>query len=158
MVLHDANMTTLVVAPLDNLKHAGMYRNDSANNGTGTDWGLGVYSQVTSLPRNFSHRTVMVGGAGLTDTLAAYGALVMRIAGTNKSAAATADVVVNKLGYWTDNGAHVEILHTSPPTYRMCARGHWWAAGGGGAKQLSAQPHQCPLGVSGAVPQRRPMQ
>lgn len=67
--------------------------------GSGTDWELGVYSQVTSLPRNFTHRTLMVGGAGLTDTLATYGALVMRLAGTNKTAATTADVVVNKLGY-----------------------------------------------------------
>ena len=35
-----------------------------------------------------------------------YGALAMRLAGTNKTAALATDVVVNKLGYWTDSGAY----------------------------------------------------
>jgi hypothetical protein len=34
-----------------------------------------------------------------------YGALVQRLAKTNKTAALASDRVVNKLGYWTDSGA-----------------------------------------------------
>ena len=104
VVLHDAkNLTadpsrglaTLVVAPLDNLKHHGSYRNDT----TESSWELGVYSQVTSLPAGFTHRTLMVAGAGVTATMERYGALVQRLAKTNKSEAMSKDRVVNKLGY-----------------------------------------------------------
>jgi hypothetical protein len=35
-----------------------------------------------------------------------YGALAMRLAGTNRSAAVAKDLVVNYLGYWTDSGAY----------------------------------------------------
>ena len=51
VVLHDRKnltahptmgLTTLVVAPLDNVKHHGSFRNDTTN----SPWELGVYSQV----------------------------------------------------------------------------------------------------------------
>ena len=95
-------LSTLVVAPLDNVKHHGSYRNDTINSA----WEMGVYSQVTSLPPGFSHRTLMLAGAGVTATVARYGALAMKVAGTNRSAALAKDVVVNYLGYWTDSGAY----------------------------------------------------
>eukprot|EP00040_Diaphanoeca_grandis_P034999 m.218963 g.218963 ORF g.218963 m.218963 type:complete len:854 (+) comp33283_c0_seq1:365-2926(+) len=111
VVLHDRknltadatqSLTTLVLAPLDNVKHHGSYRNDTID----SPWELGVYSQVTSLPKLFSHRTVMVAGAGLTSTVQRYGALAMKLAGTNRTAALAKDLVVNDLGYWTDSGAY----------------------------------------------------
>jgi hypothetical protein len=111
LVLHDAknltadpslSLTTLVVAPLDNLKHHGSYRNDTIS----SNWELGVYSHITSLPVNFSHRTLLVGGAGVTATVEKYGALAQRLARTNKTDAMSKDLVVNKLGYWTDSGAY----------------------------------------------------
>lgn len=110
LVLHDTknltadaslSLTTLVVAPLDNLKHHGSFRNDT----TSSSWELGVYSQITSLPTNFTHRTLLLGGAGVTATVEKYGALVQRLAQTNKTEAMSKDLVVNKLGYWTDSGA-----------------------------------------------------
>lgn len=110
LVLHDTknltadaslSLTTLVVAPLDNLKHHGSFRNDT----TSSSWELGVYSHITSLPTNFTHRTLLVGGAGVTATVEKYGALAQRLAHTNKTEAMSKDLVVNKLGYWTDSGA-----------------------------------------------------
>lgn len=110
LVLHDEknltadaslSLTALVVAPLDNLKHHGSFRNDTVS----SSWELGVYSQITSLPKNFTHRTLLVGGVGVTATVEKYGALAQRLAQTNKSDAMSKDLVVNKLGYWTDSGA-----------------------------------------------------
>lgn len=96
-----APLTTLLLAPLDNVKHHGSYRNDTVNSA----WELGVYSQVRTLPPGFSHRTLVLAGAGVTATVERYGALAQRLAGTDRSAALAKDVVVNSLGYWTDSGA-----------------------------------------------------
>ena len=96
-----APLTTLLLAPLDNVKHHGSYRNDTINSA----WELGVYSQVRTLPSGFSHRTLVLAGAGVTATVERYGALAQRLAGTDRSAALAKDVVVNSLGYWTDSGA-----------------------------------------------------
>ena len=126
LVLHDAknltanasaSLSTLVVAPLDHVKHHGSYRNDTIS----SPWELGVYSQVTSLPVNFSHRTLLVAGAGVTSTMAKYGELVRRLAKTDKSAAMAKDLVVNKLGYWTDSGAY---YYADIPV-RLSARPPW---------------------------------
>ena len=103
VVLHDRKnltadpndeLTTLIIAPLDNLKHHGSYRNDTINSA----WELGVYSQVTSLPVGFTHRTLGVAGSGVTATMERYGAFVQRLAGTDRSRALAADAVVNSLG------------------------------------------------------------
>ena len=96
------SLTTLILAPLDNVKHHGSYRNDTLNSA----WELGVYSQVTTLAPGFLHRTLMLAGAGVTATVERYGKLVMKLAGTNRTAALATDVVVNYLGYWTDSGAY----------------------------------------------------
>jgi hypothetical protein len=95
-------LTTLLFAPLDNVKHHGSYRNDTISSA----WEMGVFSEITSLPPSFSHRTLMVAGAGVTATVQRYGALAMKLAGTDRSASLAKDLVVNKLGYWTDSGAY----------------------------------------------------
>ena len=84
------------------LADAGMYRNDTL----GSDWELGVYSQVTSLPKAFTHRTLIMVGSGITATVRKYGLLQQQLSKTDKSTAVSADLVINTLGYWTDNGAY----------------------------------------------------
>ena len=79
-----------------------MYRNDTLQ----SDWELGVYSQVTSLPKGFTHRTLLIVGNGITSTVRKYGLLQQMLSKTNKSAAVETDLVINTLGYWTDNGAY----------------------------------------------------
>lgn len=78
------------------------YRNDTLQ----SDWELGVYSEVTALPKNFVHRTLLLSGAGVTATVRKYGLLQQRLSGADKTAALKADLVINTLGYWTDNGAY----------------------------------------------------
>ena len=95
-------LSVLLVAPLDNVKHHASFRNDSANSA----WELGVYSQVVSLPPGFRHRTLLLAGAGVTSTVFRYGELARRLAGTNKTSALAKDLVISKLGYWTDSGAY----------------------------------------------------
>ena len=125
-VLHDGAMSndtlplTLLLAPLDHVKHAGMFRNDSALSA----WELGIYSEVPSLPAGLIHRTLLMAGRGVTATVAAYGELARRLGRAEQEASSSAasvkqkttvkdpptsaaswDVVVNRVGYWTDNGA-----------------------------------------------------
>eukprot|EP01047_Picozoa_sp_COSAG01_P042683 COSAG01_NODE_3740_length_5746_cov_2.375421_4_plen_111_part_00 len=83
LVLHDnknltaeptSSLTTLVLAPIDHVKHHGSYRNDTI----GSAWEMGVYSQVTSLPTGFTHRTLLVAGSGVTATVHKYHPHIMR--------------------------------------------------------------------------------
>ena len=83
LVLHDnknltaeptSSLTTLVLAPIDHVKHHGSYRNDTI----GSAWEMGVYSQVTSLPTGFTHRTLLVAGSGVTATVHKYRPHIMR--------------------------------------------------------------------------------
>lgn len=71
---------------------------------TGVAWETGVSSEVNSLPIGFSHRTVLSAGKGITATLNQWGRGLRALHSTDRMD--TSDPVVNKLSYWTDNGAY----------------------------------------------------
>ena len=50
--------------------------------------------------------TVLVAARGQTAAVEAWGDAMRRWHGTDRREALAADVAVNKLGYWTDNGAY----------------------------------------------------
>ena len=137
VVLFNEAFDSLVVAPMDNLKSAVHYARRSK-----AIWEAGVTSELTSLPPNFEHRTMLFAGRGVTATLDRWGRLFRKAHGTNRSFVEH-DRNVQYLSYWTDNGAYL-------------SGGNWGEAGGGGVsvnetafRQLSAGLKD--LGIDAAV-------
>ena len=71
-----------------------------------SSWRHGPSSRFEALPPGFSMSTVLVAARGQTAAVEAWGDAMRRWHGTDRREALAADVAVNKLGYWTDNGAY----------------------------------------------------
>ena len=93
VVLYSSTLS-LVVSPVDNFKSAVHTVSDMA-------WETGVSSELTSLPKGFSHRTLIMAGRGITHLLDEYGKTMRKIHSTNRSSDLL-DPVINYLSYWTD--------------------------------------------------------
>jgi hypothetical protein len=72
-------------------------------NSTGEAWGAGFNGMMSSLPAGHTHRTIMVGGAGVNDTFFTWGSALLALGG--KARTPLYGHMHDKLGYWTDNGA-----------------------------------------------------
>ena len=97
-LLFDHNRNTMALSPADSFLVADL---EQAPGGHVTS---GIDSQVTTLPTGFTHKTLLVFGRGINDTFAAWGGDLQKLNG-KQPVANDADVVLNKFGYWTDNGA-----------------------------------------------------
>lgn len=97
VVLFDLT-SSLIVSPLDNFKTAVHTCSFEAN-----AWETGVSSELTSIPRGFSHRTLIIAGVGVTQAIDAYGKTVRKIYSTDRSQEKF-DPVINYLSYWTAAG------------------------------------------------------
>lgn len=87
---------TLIVSPATHFKGATMLR-------WGADWTVGLSGEITGVPEGFSHETILVAGReGVTETVDYYGGR-MRV---RYKTAKIPDVMVERAGYWTDNGAY----------------------------------------------------
>jgi hypothetical protein len=94
VVLYNASFASLVVAPMDHAKSAVHFARRPH-----TVWECGVSSELTSLPRGFEHRTMLVAGDGVSATLARWGALFQRAHRTDRSFVEI-DKNVQFLSYW----------------------------------------------------------
>jgi hypothetical protein len=63
-----------------------------------------ILDSIQTLPAGFSHRTLVVCGRGVNGTFAMWGGALMALGGKQRPAN-DANVVLAKLGYWTDRGA-----------------------------------------------------
>ena len=105
VVLFDENFNSLVVAPMDNFKSAVHH----VRAGT-TVWDAGVSSELTDLPLGFEHRTMLVGGKGITATMDAWGRALRKSYNTNHTA--VVDRNIEYLSYWTGKSAHATTQMT----------------------------------------------
>ena len=64
----------------------------------------GIVSGVSTLPANFTHRTVLALGSSVNNIYDAWGSALMALGGKHPIPN-DANATLNKLGYWTDNGA-----------------------------------------------------
>jgi hypothetical protein len=64
----------------------------------------GINSAITTLPANFTHRTILVAQKGIDRTYQTWGSALVTLAGKTPPSNDAA-IELNKLGYWTDNGA-----------------------------------------------------
>jgi len=96
-----AGGAAVIVAPATHFKGAVQLRSNQA--GGAHDWVVGVSGEVASVPAGFRHETMLFAGAGVTDAVLAWGALMRKAFNTSESK--VPDLVTQKVGYWTDNGA-----------------------------------------------------
>jgi hypothetical protein len=94
----DTNYNSFVISPAANF----MIAND-VTNGSGAI-SCGINSGITNLPANFTHRTILVVQNGINRTFETWGSALTGLSGKVRPANDAA-VELNKLGYWTDNGA-----------------------------------------------------
>eukprot|EP01116_Phalansterium_solitarium_P010114 TRINITY_DN2457_c0_g1_i8.p1 TRINITY_DN2457_c0_g1~~TRINITY_DN2457_c0_g1_i8.p1 ORF type:complete len:369 (+),score=-31.28 TRINITY_DN2457_c0_g1_i8:736-1842(+) len=95
----------LILSSFDNFKLAltSPVMNISTAAGFDEQFGCGVSSRMSSLPRNFSVSFSLYGSLdGINEVVHNWGRLMQTAYNTSRVAN---DVVVQKLGYWTDNGA-----------------------------------------------------
>ena len=87
------------VAPMDNFKTV-VHTVRGGDAASPRVWETGVSSEVTSLPPDFQHRTLLVAGAGITATMDKFGQLLRKAYGTNHSR--IFDRNIEYLSYWTE--------------------------------------------------------
>ena len=75
-----------------------------------TAWGpngelsSGISPDISTLPRGFEHRTLLVVEKGINRAFDTWGHALTALGGKTRPAN-DADASLNKIGYWTDNGA-----------------------------------------------------
>ena len=97
-VFFDGGMHTMVVSPADNYLVADMQKNAQGEMESGID------ASIQKLPAGFTHRTLLVFGTGIGQTLDRWGK-DLQMLNHKPPVANDADVVLKKYGYWTDHGA-----------------------------------------------------
>ena len=99
----------MVVSPATHFKGATMNQWDD-------DWVVGLSGEIAEVPAGFAHETILHAGKGVTATVDRFGAAMQRAYGTTR----VSDTVVDKVGYWTDNGAYYSGACRLPlTTYRL---------------------------------------
>ena len=103
LVVYDRNLTTLLIAPLDQF----MVNSAAADASTIR---CGLRGSVASVPAGFTLSTILVGGRGVTATVRRWGELMLRRYGKPPAqqrlrAAYDRDPSLRSLSYWTDAGA-----------------------------------------------------
>lgn len=100
-VFFDHDRNTVVSSPADSFLVSELASGSASSKDAMSS---GISPVIASLPAGFTHRTLMVFGKGITHTLDAWGEALQNM--NRKSPIANdADVVLDRLGYWTDNGA-----------------------------------------------------
>ncbi|MGC9198111.1 MAG: hypothetical protein ACP5E5_04130 [Acidobacteriaceae bacterium] len=100
-VFFDQNRNTFVLSPADNFLVSDL---EASADSVEVQMSSGISTVIPSLPSSFTHGTWMVFGKGITHTQNLWGDVLQRM--NHKAPVANdADVLLNKFGYWTDNGA-----------------------------------------------------
>ena len=97
-VFFDSGGNTFIVSAAANFM---VSQNSSGPNG---EIQPGIASAISSLPQGFTHKVLLVAGAGVNRTFETWGSTLTDIQG-KKRPSNDADISLNKLSYWTDNGA-----------------------------------------------------
>ena len=97
-VFFDSDLRTFVLSPASHLAIA----NTTQRAATGIE--SGVNPAIATLPQDFQFDTILVVGRGLNKTLDTWGRALTDLGGKNRPAN-DADMMLSRLGYWTDNGS-----------------------------------------------------
>ena len=97
LLTFDGSGNGFLVSPADNFSVANLTK-------SGTTLSMGITSGVGTLPAGFTHSTLLTLGSGVNNTYGTWGSALMALGGKH-SIANDSNATLNKLGYWTDNGA-----------------------------------------------------
>lgn len=97
-LLFDQSRNTMVLSPADHFLVSDLEETPDGQVRSGID------PQITSLPAGFTHRTLLTFGSGINHTFDSWGMALQKL--NRKSPVPNdGDVILDKFGYWTDNGA-----------------------------------------------------
>jgi hypothetical protein len=109
-VFFNTNFDCFILSPATNYMIAG-----NVMNGDGSI-SCGIQSAIVQLPAGFTHRTVLTVQTGINNAFATWGNALTSLSGKVRPAN-DATVELNKLGYWTDNGAAYYYSYVSSLGY-----------------------------------------
>ncbi|HJP79033.1 MAG TPA: hypothetical protein VJ914_32475 [Pseudonocardiaceae bacterium] len=109
LLTFDGSGNGFLVSPADNFSVANLTR-------SGTTLSMGITSSVGTLPAGFTHRTLLTLGSGVNATYDSWGSALMALGG-KKPIANDGNATLNKLGYWTDNGASYYYKYNTSQGY-----------------------------------------
>ena len=157
----DAAGDTFTVSPAANYMVAAQTRAGDAIAG-------GIDASIARLPAGFAHATLLAAGRGINATMGAWGGGILAL-GKGAPVTSTSSVVLNRLGYWTDNGAAYYYAHAPGQNYEQTLPAmrsefadkgvplgymqldSWWymKARDNGLYRYAADPHLLPGGLAG---------
>lgn len=97
-VFFDSSFNTFILSPATNFMTA------STTWGPNGELASGIAAAIASLPQGFEHRTLLVLERGINRAFDTWGQTLTALHGKTRPAN-DADASLNKVGYWTDNGA-----------------------------------------------------
>jgi hypothetical protein len=97
-IFFDSSSNAFILSPLTNFMAA------STAWGPNGEMATGIASAISSLPQGFEHRTLLVIEKGINRAFDTWGQALTALHGKTRPAN-DADASLNKVGYWTDNGA-----------------------------------------------------
>ncbi|MEO6888104.1 MAG: carbohydrate-binding protein [Ktedonobacteraceae bacterium] len=106
----DGQANSFILSPAANFLVANTVKNSDGSISSGIIPGIG------SLPQNFTHKTLLTIGKGINNTYVTWGQALTDLSGKVRPAN-DADVSLNTLGYWTDNGATYYYNYDSSKGY-----------------------------------------
>jgi len=109
-VFFDTNFNSFVISPATNYMIASDLK---LGNGS---IACGINSAITNLPEGFTHRAILVVQNGINNSFSTWGNALTGLSGKNRPANDAA-IELQKLGYWTDNGASYYYNYVSTLGY-----------------------------------------
>src|SRR5262249_18617603 len=97
-IFFDARGNTFILSPASHFNVANTVLRD------GHDIESGIDRAINTLPQDFRHDTILAIGKGVNKAFDTWGRVLTDLLGKNRPAN-DADLVLSRLGYWTDNGA-----------------------------------------------------
>src|SRR5690242_19561178 len=110
-VFFDSSGNTFVFSAASQFMAAGSYWNSATGQIAGN-----IAGQIATLPAGFSHQTVLTINSGINAALVSWGRTLTTLQG-KRLPPNDAGVILNKIGYWTDNGASYYYAMESPKSY-----------------------------------------
>jgi hypothetical protein len=168
-VFFDSSANTFIVSP------AGHFMVSITGFGPNGELASGVSTQIATLPQGFQQRTFLVVEPGINRAFETWGHAMTALFGKTRPAN-DADPSLNKIGYWTDNGATYYYQTANGQSYEQTLSGiksnfdqlgiglgyiqldSWfypkgpnatWSANGNGIYQYVAAPALFPDSLSG---------
>lgn len=111
-IFFDSAFNTFILSPATNFMAA------STIHGPNGEIAAGIAASISSLPQGFEHRTLLVIEKGINCAFETWGQALTALHGKTQPSS-DADPSLNKVGYWTDNGATYYYHMADPLSYEQ---------------------------------------